>query len=172
MFSGWLAMFYLADRDIVAALLEAAAEGVKVKVILDANRDAFGYEKSGIPNRQVAGELVEESGGRVEVRWYRTEGEQFHSKMLFADRADGRSVVILGSANLTRRNLDTYNLELDIAVTGGGETAPMTDIRDYLERIWGNRDGLFTTDYAAFAEDSPTKTLLYRFQEFTGMCSF
>ncbi len=168
----WLAMFYLADRHVVEALLEAAERGARLRLILDPNRDAFGYEKNGIPNRPVAHELVKKSGGAVAVRWYDTQGEQYHSKMVYAERADGRATVILGSANLTRRNLDSYNLELDVMVSAGADRPPMKDIRDYLERIWDNRDGLYTVAYEAYADDSRIRTMIYRFQEFTGLCSF
>src|SRR5690349_14273652 len=37
-----IATFYLADRKIVNALLDSAARGVKVRLILDPNKDAFG----------------------------------------------------------------------------------------------------------------------------------
>ncbi len=47
-----------------------------------------------------------------------THGEQAHSKMLLIDYADGRSTLITGSANYSRRNLDDFNLEADIAVYG------------------------------------------------------
>jgi phosphatidylserine/phosphatidylglycerophosphate/cardiolipin synthase-like enzyme len=39
-----VAMFYLAERHIVDALLAAANRGVKVRLILDPNKDAFGIE--------------------------------------------------------------------------------------------------------------------------------
>ena len=54
----------------------------------------------------------------VAVRWGNTQGEQLHSKMLLLERADGTGFLLLGSANFTRRNLDDYNLELDVAVRG------------------------------------------------------
>jgi len=168
----WVAMFYLSDRDVIAALLEASARGAGMRIILDPNRDAFGFEKNGIPNRQTAWELREKSGGSIAVRWYKTHGEQFHSKMVFIERADGAATAILGSANLTRRNLDGYNLELDVSVTADRSLPPMTDIRDYLERIWENRDGTYTVDFEEFADDSTARKFIYRFQEFTGLCSY
>jgi phosphatidylserine/phosphatidylglycerophosphate/cardiolipin synthase-like enzyme len=168
----WLAMFYLSDRDVLDGLLEASARGAQVRLILDPNRDAFGFEKNGIPNRQTAGELREKSGGAIAVRWYKTHGEQFHAKMVFVDRGNGEATAILGSANLTRRNLEGFNLELDVSVTADRSHSPMTDIRAYLERLWDNRGGTFTVDYEKFADDSFTKALVYRFQEFSGFCSY
>jgi len=168
----WLAMFYLSDRDVLDSLLAASSRGAEVRLILDPNRDAFGFEKNGIPNRQTAGELREKSGGAIAVRWYKTHGEQFHSKMVFVDRGSGEATAILGSANLTRRNLEGFNLELDVSVTADGSQAPMADIRAYLERLWDNREGTFTVGYEEFADDSFTKALVYRFQEFSGFCSY
>src|SRR5690606_1456482 len=52
-----IAMFYLSDRKVFEALLAAARRGVIVRLILDPNRDAFGRQKDGVPNRPVANEL-------------------------------------------------------------------------------------------------------------------
>jgi phosphatidylserine/phosphatidylglycerophosphate/cardiolipin synthase-like enzyme len=168
----WVAMFYLSERSVVDALVDAAGRGVAVRCVLDANRDAFGFEKNGIPNRPVAAELKERSGGAVEVRWYLTEGEQYHTKLVFAETPGGSAGLILGSANLTRRNLGDYNLELDLMVSGRGDAAVMRDVRSYLRRIWSNTDGTYTLPYQEFAESSIWKRLVYRFQERTGICSF
>jgi len=168
----WVAMFYLSDRDVLRGLLDASARGAELRLILDPNRDAFGFEKNGIPNRQTARELREKSGGSIAIRWYKTHGEQFHSKMVFVDRQNGEATAILGSANLTRRNLEGYNLELDVRVTADGSHSPMTDIRAYLETLWDNRDGTYTVDFGEFDDDSVVKTLVYRLQEFTGFCSY
>ena len=59
----------------------------RIRVLLDPNKDAFGFEKSGLPNREVASELVAASAGAIKLRWYRTHGEQFHVK-LAAIRSD------------------------------------------------------------------------------------
>lgn len=168
----WIAMFYLSERSVVDAIAAAAERGVRVRLILDANRDAFGFEKNGIPNRPVAAELTKRSGGTVEVRWYRTEGEQFHTKLIYAEGSGRDAVLLLGSANLTRRNLGDYNLELDVLVSGEAGLAPFTDVRLYLERIWFNRFGEYTVPYETFAESSAWKTFVYRFQEMSGLCSF
>src|SRR4051812_14697712 len=77
-----VAMFYLSERDVIQALLGAARRGAAVRVILDPNKDAFGREKNGIPNRSVAAELSAASDGAIKVRWFRTHGEQFHTKLV------------------------------------------------------------------------------------------
>jgi HKD family nuclease len=151
--------------------LSASARGVDIKIILDPNKDAFGYEKNGIPNRQAAHELVKESKETIQIRWYDTHGEQFHTK-LFTSEKDSRFTVIVGSANLTRRNLDNYNLELDIKVILQTESQLAQEIRRYFDRLWNNENGLFTVDYEYFQEDSYVKTLVYRIQEALGLSTF
>ena len=166
-----MAMFYLSDREVVAALLAAAARGAEVRLLLDPNKDAFGRKKNGIPNRPVAQELVEKSQGRVQVRWYGTHGEQFHSKltMFFLPQ---EAVLIGGSANLTRRNLEDLNLEACFEVTAPAGSQVVRDAAGYFERIWHNRDGVYSLDYKEFAEKSLLKRAQYRFQEASGMSTF
>ncbi len=41
-----MGMFYLADRQVIKGLLKAAWRGVDIRLILDANKDAFGLEKN------------------------------------------------------------------------------------------------------------------------------
>ena len=76
-----VAMFYLSGRRVIGAIKSAARRGVLVRLLLDPNKDAFGRQKGGIPNRQVARELVAlgETGvgeGGIEVRWYDTHGQR------------------------------------------------------------------------------------------------
>lgn len=167
----FIAMFYLSERNIIKSLKSAADRGVAICMVLDPNKDAFGYKKTGIPNRPVARELTEETGGQIRIRWYKTMGEQFHSKMIFIERS-GESTVILGSANLTRRNLRNYNLELDVMLKGKSNARIFSDVGQYFDRIWNNRDGIYTTAYDAYNDASFLKTVIYRIQERLGLCSF
>jgi len=99
-----IAMYYIADRNVVEALLAASRRGVNVRLILDPNRDAYGHTTSGLPNQPAAGELVSEADGKIRVRWYRTHGEQFHTKLVLVYGPE-RLWFTLGSANLTSRCL-------------------------------------------------------------------
>lgn len=81
-----LAVFYLSHREVIEALKRARQRGAEVRALLDLNRDAFGLEKGGIPNRPVARELVEAG---IAVRWCATRGEQCHSKLLLRRPARG-----------------------------------------------------------------------------------
>ena len=44
-----MGVFYLSDRDIIKELLKAAERDVEIRIILDANKDAFGREKTVFP---------------------------------------------------------------------------------------------------------------------------
>lgn len=168
-----IAMFYLAERRVINALLAAASRGATIRVLLDPNKDAFGFEKSGIPNRQVASELIAASDGRIQLRWFRTHGEQFHVKLI-AVRSSGKFWLMLGSANFTRRNIGDYNLEADVMVETSTDSTLAKDTATWFEMLWTNRPG--GTDYSAdadvYAEPGTGRYWLYRFMEASGFSTF
>lgn len=96
-----MGMFYLADRKVLNSLLDASARGVNIQLLLDPNENAFGQEKIGIPNRPVAQELSDKSGGNIQIRWYHTTHEQFHTKLIYIAKAQGEHIIWGGSTNLT-----------------------------------------------------------------------
>jgi phosphatidylserine/phosphatidylglycerophosphate/cardiolipin synthase-like enzyme len=169
-----IATFYLADRKVIGALLAAAARNVNVRIILDPNKDAFGREKDGVPNRPVANELVTQSAEKIQVRWYRTHGEQFHTKLALIRR--GRELTAsLGSANLTRRNLGNYNLEANVAVELPADDAVAVEMLGYFDRLWHN-DGEagveLTAPFGAYRDTDAKNYWRYRFMEATGISTF
>lgn len=166
-----LGMFYLAHRDVIQELVVAAERGAEVKVILDPNKDAFGFEKNGIPNRQTAAELTKKSKGAVEVRWYLTQGEQYHAKIVGVYKKN-EVILIGGSANFTRRNLDNYNMETDLMVKIKSTDPLALEYKEYFDRLWNNRDGIYTGDYSEYEDNSLWKVLVYRIQEKTGLSTF
>lgn len=168
-----LAMFYLSHRDLIDALQQAAERGVEVRLILDPNKDAFGIHKDGVPNRPVANELVREGKGRITVRWYRTDGEQFHTKLLSVQH-QGRLFVTLGSANFTRRNLDDYNLEANVALNLPTDSALARQFADYFARIWTGDEGSpeYTVPFAVYQDESWLRYWRYRSMEATGLSTF
>jgi phosphatidylserine/phosphatidylglycerophosphate/cardiolipin synthase-like enzyme len=169
-----IAMFYISDRRIVDALLNASRRGVSVRLVLDPNKDAFGHEKSGIPNRPVASELVAASDGAIHVRWYRTHGEQFHTKLVLVYGAD-RLWMTLGSANLTRRNVGDYNLEANVAIETARSTPLGMQVLEYFDTLWSNRAALgieYTADYGVYADPSQGHYWLYRIMESSGLSTF
>mgnify|MGYP006431594347 FL=1 len=165
-----LAMFYLAHRPIIEALIAAHERGALVRALLDPNKDAFGRQKSGIPNRSVAAELVDAG---IEVRWCNTTGEQCHDKTMAVYDADGQAELMAGSANFTRRNLDDLNLETDVRIVAQPDTEVVADFEAYFERRWDNQPGeTYSRPYRAFATEGWFRYWRYRFMEFTGLSTF
>lgn len=164
-----LMMFYLSERRIVKALQAAQARGVKVRVLLDPNKDAFGREKNGMPNRQVAWEL-KKSG--VQLRWCNTQGEQCHSKLLVLTKLDGTKQVILGSANYTARNLKNYNLETNVSVLGAADYPALAEAQQYFDTAWQSDTQLMSVDYQHYKDESWMRYWLYRFVEWSGLSTF
>jgi HKD family nuclease len=150
---------------------QAADRGVLMRILLDPNKDAFGRKKNGIPNRSVAYELIEHSGN-IGIRWCDTHGEQCHTKMLIVESKDSYKL-ILGSANLTRRNIGGYNLETNVIISNDTEFKAMTDAKRYFEKVWNNEGGkIYSTQYSTYKDDSYEKTILYRLMEDLGTSSF
>ena len=165
-----LAMFYLSHRGVIEALKRASARGVRMRVLLDANHDAFGREKSGIPNRPVGMELHRAG---IPVRWCDTRGEQCHSKMLLHRRADGSGRLLLGSANFTRRNLDNFNMETDVEWQAPPDHPALREAMAFFDTRWGNRNGeQHSLPFAEYADDSRWRYWRYRLMEATGLSTF
>jgi phosphatidylserine/phosphatidylglycerophosphate/cardiolipin synthase-like enzyme len=166
-----LAIFYLSHREILEALLDAVRRNVWVRAVLDPNRDAFGHEKPGIPNRQAAEFLRRGSNGAIAIRWYATHGEQFHSKLMVVRQRDTVDA-ILGSANFTRRNLDDYNLEASVWIQAPRHSNIDRELKLYIDRMWTNDGGVYTSAYSAFQDTSRLRRFVAWTQEVTGLGTF
>ncbi|MFZ5798030.1 MAG: phospholipase [Desulfobulbus sp.] len=165
-----LVIFYLADRQVRGELIRARQRGADLRIVLDPNKDAFGRTKNGIPNRQTAAALVRAG---IPIRWGNTHGEQLHSKMLLLEKSDGSAVLLLGSANFTRRNLDDYNLELDVLVRGPLDHQVMVAAHRYVEDLWNNQDGRpYSCPYEKYADHSLFRSVVSCIQEASGMSTF
>ncbi|MCZ8523208.1 phospholipase D family protein [Paenibacillus mucilaginosus] len=168
----WMGMFYLADPDVIQALREASDRGADIRLILDPNQNAFGNDKIGLPNRPVAEDLVDGSEGRIQVRWYNTGEEQYHTKMMMVT-GRGAMSILGGSTNFTTRNLDDYNLETDLLISGPADSEVARKVEAYWDRLWSNRDGAYTLDYEAYKETTyPLKKLVYQLQGWLGFTTF
>ncbi|MFP4358010.1 MAG: phospholipase D-like domain-containing protein [Puniceicoccaceae bacterium] len=174
-----LALFYFSDIRLRNALAGAAGRGARVRLLMDPNKDAFGRRKNGIPNRQVGAWLAARS---VEVRWYRTQGEQFHTKMALFRFAGSRATLALGSANWTRRNLNNLNLETNVSVSGPADDPVFAEASEYFSLVWSNAyrrglgdipSGLRTSlPFEAFRDDSRLRRVIYWLMERTGAGTF
>ncbi|UJJ30169.1 phospholipase D-like domain-containing protein [Halopseudomonas maritima] len=165
-----LEMFYLSSRPVIEALIAAHQRGATLRVLLDPNRDAFGREKNGIPNRQAAWDLHQAG---IAVRWCATEGEQCHRKWIRLERGDGSAELIAGSANFTRRNLHDLNLETSVRLVSRSDGPQISQQRGDFEREWQNANGaIYSLPYADFADHSRWRYLVYRFMEASGLSTF
>ncbi len=164
-----LILFYLGDQEVIKALKNAAARGVDIRLVLDPNKDAFGLRKIGIPNRPVAYDLIDTG---IKIRWAYTHGEQCHSKLMLCSSANGNTL-ILGSANFTRRNLDDFNLETDVVISGPEDATVFQDSHALFERIWNNEPGrTYSIDYDHYRDEGRFRYWLYRLMELTGISTF
>ncbi len=173
-----IAIFYLSERNVVQAIKFAAQKGANIRIIMDANRDAFGHTKIGVPNRPVAAELLntaQKHNLKVSIRWADTHGEQFHHKAVCIVNKDKQKYQFMcGSANWTRRNIADLNLEANLFINNAPEIT--SRFIEYFDQAWNNSNGLmFTTDYDTVGEKGWTlfwKTIVYRLQEASGACTF
>lgn len=161
----WMAMFYLADTEVLEALKSAAKRGVIINLILDPNQNAFGSEKMGLPNLPVAAELTQLSQGKINIRWYNTGKEQFHSKLIFIEKSI-ENIIIGGSANFTERNLANYNLETNLKITSTNNEEVIKEVKEYFGILWNNSNGTYTLDYEEYQDKLPLfKYVLYLIQK-------
>jgi len=161
----WIGMFYLADRDIIDAIGDAADREVEVRLVLDPNQNAFGQEKIGLPNLPIASELHNLDNDHITIRWYNTNKEQYHTKFIYI-KGKKESTVIGGSSNYTSRNLDDYNLEENIKIVAPTDSKTMSNIDQYFNRIWNNEDGTYTVKYEKYQDKLPAfKYVMYILQK-------
>ncbi|MBK1645853.1 phospholipase [Thiocapsa imhoffii] len=165
-----IAMFYFSHEGLIQAVKQAADRGVAVRILLDPNRDAFGREKRGIPNRQT-GRRFHDAG--IPVRWCQTSGEQCHAKQFVLERADGQAVLITGSANFTRRNLDDFNLEANVLFSGPADDPFLRTARTWFEQRWHNEPDWQVSDpYETWEDRSVLRSLQAWLGEHFGWSSF
>ena len=170
-----IAQFYLSDRAVIKSLKEAAKRGVKLRILLDQNKYAFGYKKLGVPNRSVADELMAlDEVDSIQIHWASSESEgQFHTKaMRVFDRE--RDILLIGSANFTHRCLSNYNLESNLLFNQVNSVNNAFD--SYFDSLWNNSmgynesleyKGLKNPEWLQFF-----RKCIYFFREWTQMSSY
>jgi hypothetical protein len=152
-----IAVQNLSDRRLVGAALGAAARGARLQVLLARNR---------MPNQAVAGELLRDGAGHIEVRWCPTETGASLPKLLVVQHRNDLWMNF-GSANFTRRNLGDLNLESSVELRMPARAAPARAVTEYFSKIWSN-----AAADADFADQRPAAYWRYRFAEATGLSSF
>ena len=147
-----MGMYFLADKPVIDELIKAANRGVKVRIIFDRSRDAFGMSTNGLPNKPVSKKLKKKTKGKIEVKWYFTNNEQYHTKVILMKKTDGSVIVTTGSANMIRKNIRGYIMDANLRVETNENSKLTKEIYTYFDRLWENKDGLFTINF----DDEPT----------------
>ena len=153
----YIAVDTFSERRLIAAALRAAARGARLQVLLARSR---------MPNQAVAGELKEDGGGRIEVRWSATEPAAVHPSLLIVQHGTDLWMN-WSSAKFTRRNLDDLNLEAGVELRMPARSAPARAASGYFATAWSN-----SIPDAGDADDSLIDYWRYRFAEATGLSRF
>ncbi|HEY1900036.1 MAG TPA: phospholipase D-like domain-containing protein [Steroidobacteraceae bacterium] len=158
----------LSERAVITALLAASSRGATVRMILDPQRNSSLWRS---PNQTVGSELLAASDGRIHVAWYRTHTEQFRAALVLI-HGNGPTWMATGSASLTRRDLDDYDLTLDAALSGSPTAAPLAGAQAFFDTLWNDRGppGIeFTADADTWTDASQLRYWAYRVMELLGV---
>ena len=77
--------------------------------------------------------------------------------------------LILGSANFTRRNLENFNLETDVAIRGPVTAMVFRDAANYFDRVWLKP---ISTPYKKYSGGTFLRRLFGGLLEMTGLGTF
>ncbi len=167
----YIGMFYLGDKVIVKKLVAAAERGVRVRLILDENNEAFGMKKRGIPNKVTAKKLIDKTKGGIEVKWYRSSGEQYHTKLVIIETSE-EMVINGGSANLTKRNIRDYTLDTNIRVKAPLDSKLAVEIEQYFDMLWNNDENTYTISKENLEDGYLSNKILYEIQNISGFSTY
>ena len=167
-----MGMYFLADKGVIDRLINAANRGVKIRIIFDRSRDAFGMSTNGLPNKPVSKKLKKKTKGKIEIKWYFTNNEQYHTKITLMKKTDGNVIINAGSANLIKKNIRGYIMDANFRILTTQDSKISKDIYEYFDRLWENKDGLFTINF----DDEPTTSgfsdFMYKILDATQLGSF
>ena len=167
-----MGMYFLADKGVIDRLIKAANRGVKIRIIFDRSRDAFGMSTNGLPNKPVSKKLKKKTKGKMEIKWYFTNNEQYHTKITLMKKTDGNVIINAGSANLIKKNIRGYIMDANFRILTTQDSKISKDIYEYFDRLWENKDGLFTLNF----DDEPTtggfSDFMYKILDATQLGSF
>ena len=165
-----MGMYFLADKGVIDRLIKAANRGVKIRIIFDRSRDAFGMSTNG--NKPVSKKLKKKTKGKIEIKWYFTNNEQYHTKITLMKKTDGNVIINAGSANLIKKNIRGYIMDANFRILTTQDSKISKDIYEYFDRLWENKDGLFTLNF----DDEPTtggfSDFMYKILDATQLGSF
>lgn len=167
-----IGMYFLSDKKVIKHLTDAVNRGVEVKMILDRNKDAFGMDTNGLPNKPVAKGMMSKTKNNVQIRWYFTNGEQYHTKYMKIEKNDGTVIINGGSSNFIRKNIRGFIMDANLRIITDVEAPINKEMNAYFERLWNNENGIYTLNY----EDEPMsgvfRDMLFHLERFTEIGSF
>ena len=167
----YIGMFYLGDKTIVKKLVDAAKRGVRVRLILDKNNEAFGMKKTGIPNRVTAKKLIDKSKGRIEGKWYKSSGEQYHTKLVVIKKSE-KMIINGGSANLTKRNIREYTLDTNIRVEAPLGSKLAIEVEQYFDMLWSDDENTSIIEKEELEDGYIKNKILYEIQNISGFSTY
>jgi phosphatidylserine/phosphatidylglycerophosphate/cardiolipin synthase-like enzyme len=165
-----LCAYYLAHRRVIRALLAAHRRGVTLRLLLDPNESHFGRASPGIPNRQTARELARQG---LAIRWNGDARAHAHGKWLLRHGGGREAVLLLGSANLSRRSLDDNNFEANIQLEAPDDHPVIREARESFARYWHNRHGeCHSRPFHEHDDATAWRYWRYRLMEASGWSTF
>ena len=127
---------------------------------------------NGLPNKPVSKRLKKKTKNKIEIKWYFTNNEQYHTKITLIKKTDGNVIIHAGSANLIKKNIRGYIMDANFRILTNKDSKLTKDIYSYFDRLWENKDGLFTINF----DDEPTTKastdFMYKILDATQLGSF
>ena len=82
------------------------------------------------------------------------------------------AIIYTGSANMIKKNIRGYIMDSNFRIIANKNSKLVKDIDTYFNRLWDNKDGIFTLEY----DDEPTTKIMadfmYEIFNFTQLGSF
>jgi PLD-like domain len=147
----------LSDRQLIRALLRAAARGARLQVLLDPET---------APNHAVAGELARDGGQQVDVRWIAPGAVPIPTALAMIRRR-AELWVYLGAADYTRPSLDDCNLEAAIELRLPVRAAAARALAENFANQWSS-----AAINARYADESQVAYWRYRLLQAGGLAPF
>lgn len=163
----------LSDRDIIQSLINTAKKNVNINMILNHDKKSKNTKQDGLPNQAVAQEMLKKSENKIKIRWLDISDNQPSAKLLLINKIKNPSILILGTANFSKKDMEGFNLNTMIQFSGTSSTAPIMQANKFFDALWNNTDGsTYTVEYEKHKNTSYLKYLLYRFLEWSGLSNF
>jgi hypothetical protein len=152
-----LAARALSERGLIGAALQAASRGAHLRVLLDPGAS---------PNQAVAAELLQQGGGRIEVRWLRP-ALATPSTSFAIVRHRSEVWVSVGALDFTRPSLGDFNLEAAVELRLAERAAAARVFDAHFAAQWST-----SAPYAQYAKEGQAAYWRYRLLEAAGLAAY